>query len=216
MAESEQLDALFAQGLKLQGKGDHAGAERIFKHLKDTQPRDPARLFQLGFSVEMQGRLEEAERLYQEIVAGTADEGGAEAGNAAFRIAWMAMHDSKHTKAAKWFDRSAQILERVPGGLELRQEAIYWLALSYEAMEQPLRALEWYATLLHSPNWFFDVSFRRGKCYDAIGEYEQALHCYRAFFAAAPANATAATRKAVLEAHVLSLLVMLEKIISEP
>jgi tetratricopeptide (TPR) repeat protein len=170
----------FEQGLEYFDKKEYEIAEAKFRMALDTLATGPIEIkFRLAFCLEMQGKFEEAESFYHQV--GRSYGPPAIVGDALYRIGWMAMTLKDHEKAITYYKKAIEILKKSPNSLHILKDCIYWMALSYEGIGQVIKALEIYEQIAIDDFWFWDVSYRKIKCFDKIGGYEDALSSCQAF-----------------------------------
>ncbi|MBF0100148.1 MAG: tetratricopeptide repeat protein [Desulfobacterales bacterium] len=131
-------------------------------------------VFHLAFCLEMQGHYEEAEMYYEQIELSEASL--AIAGNTRFRMGWMSMISKNHVKALNYYKEALDLFEK-DHHFTMIKECMYWIAISYESIDQVLKALAYYERIADDNDWFWDVCYRKIKCFDKIGAYEKVLAC---------------------------------------
>ena len=170
----------FEQGLEYFDKKEYEIAEAKFRMALDTLATGPIEIkFRLAFCLEMQGKFEEAESFYHQV--GSSDGPPAIVGDALYRIGWMAMTLKDHEKAITYYKKAIEILKRSPNSFHILKDCSYWMALSYEVIGQVIKALNIYEQIETDDYWFWDVSYRKIKCFDKIGRYKDALSSCKAF-----------------------------------
>ncbi|MBU0987088.1 MAG: tetratricopeptide repeat protein [Proteobacteria bacterium] len=160
----------------------YALAEAEYRAALDTQAPDHIEIkFRLAFCLEMQDKCNEAESFYNQVETS----GGPPAivGDALYRIAWMAMTHKDHVKAIKYYTKALGILKDSPNSRRIYKDCIYWMALSYEVVGRVIKALDIYEQIAIDDFWFWDVCYRKIKCFDKIGRYQDALSCCQEFAA---------------------------------
>ena len=173
-------ERLLKQGIEHCHKREYESAETKFRAALDTYTENHVEIkFRLAFCLEMQEKLEASESLYLQVA--TADGPSSIVGDALYRIGWMAMNQKDHTKAISYYKEAATVLKDSPNAQHLYKECIYWLALSCEAVGQIIKALNIYERIATDNVWFWDVAYRKIKCFDTLGRYKDALACCRKF-----------------------------------
>lgn len=168
------------QGMVLFHQKEYQRAEPYFRTALARHTENQLEIkFRLAFCLEMQGKFEESESLYLQV--GTTDGPPSIVGDALYRIGWMAMTLKDHTKAISYYKKAIEILKKNPNAQNIFKDCIYWMALSYEVIGQVIKALSIYEQIETDDVWFWDVSFRKIKCFDKIGRYEDALACCRKY-----------------------------------
>lgn len=176
MSQNRSLE----QGLEYFEKKEYEIAEAKFRTALDTQATGRVEIkFRLAFCLEMQEKFEEAESFYYQV--GTSDGPPAIVGDALYRIAWMAMILKDHVKAITYYKKAIEFLKESPSSRHIYKDCIYWMALSYEVMGRVIKALNIYEQIAIDDFWFWDVCYRKIKCFDKIGCYKDALVCCREF-----------------------------------
>lgn len=159
---------------------EYKRAEDCFrKLLKSEEPDFNEIKFRLAFCLEMQEKYEEAESFY--IQAGSSESPPELTGDAFYRVGWMAMGQKDHSKAIHYFQRASEVLKESLRCQRIYRDSVYWLAISYEAAGQIIKAIKVYKQIENDPFWYRDVCYRKIKCYDKIGLYREALECCMKF-----------------------------------
>jgi ABC-type polysaccharide/polyol phosphate export permease len=79
------------------------------------------------------------------------------------------MNKSDHVFAIKYFTFALELLKKSEDIQDVYKECFYWLALSYESIEQYMLALDYYKKLDGDEKWADDVTFHKNICYEKIG-----------------------------------------------
>jgi len=165
---------VFSLGVRALRKKEYITAENYFRQA--LTPHSSHRvdiIFQLGLSLEMQDRHQEAEVLYHEILSSEGPP--AIRADAWFRTGWLARQARSIPQAIRAFAQAALLFENIPASENRFHESSYWWALSYEESGELLRAIDIYKKLMVSDNWFWDSSYRLICCYDKLGLFDKVL-----------------------------------------
>ena len=169
MAEKDSL----GRGLYYFEEKEFKEAELWFRRALCSERYDTAETwFRLAFSLEMQGEQLEAKSWYERVAASGCST--SLIGDALYRNGWMAMQSKEHPSAIAYFSQALEVFQKGDAP-EQSSECLYWLALSYEAIGQVLKALDFYQQIREHDYWFFDVCYRRIVCLDKVGRYQEAL-----------------------------------------
>ena len=170
---------LFEQGIALFGKREYTQAKEIFIRLvSENGENNPEALFRLGFCLEHEKDYDQAEIYYKKIAS--CETSRELAGDAFFRIAWMARGKENHQEAIYFFNLAVAELRESSTHQNIYNEALYWQAVSYEVCQQPLKALEIY-DMINDQCLMLDVYFHKVLCNDKVGRYQKALANCRQF-----------------------------------
>ena len=129
-------DSLFEQAQAAEAAGDHAAAERIYRHLIKRDPADPAGPFNLGNLLRSLGRTVEAEASYR--AATLADQ--------KFGPAWYNLADVLDEQGRS--KEAVSCLERALAADPNHADAVFNLALLLQQLDNYAQAAAWWRRYL--------------------------------------------------------------------
>jgi len=168
---------LLEQALERHGRGDLAGAERLYRQVLQMASRHRDALHMLAVACAQQGRREEARAIFEQVVADNPNDA-----LALTNYANVLRELSRHEEALRMLDRALALEPRDPRRWNSRGVILQSLARFEEALQSVDRALALmpgFASALRS----------RADLLQSLGHYSQALAAYDWMLEAMPDDA---------------------------